>query len=166
MDFNSALTFTLKHEGGYVNNPRDPGGETNFGISKRSYPNLDIRNLTIQKASEIYFRDFWVKSSAHKVPWPLSLSLFDYAVNAGVTRSIKDLQKVVGETQDGIFGPKTLMGVGRRITAVGPNGIVVEHCHSRMSLFADLVKRKPSQLIFLSGWTNRVFDLLLTATRL
>ncbi len=57
--FNKAVRIILAHEGGYVNHPADPGGETNMGISKRSYPDLDIKNLTVAMAKEIYFRDFW-----------------------------------------------------------------------------------------------------------
>ena len=59
MSFDRIIEFTLQEEGGYVNNPADPGGMTKYGISKRSYPNLDIANLTIDQAKAIYERDFW-----------------------------------------------------------------------------------------------------------
>ncbi len=61
-NFEKAMTFIFKWEGGYVNDGNDPGGETNFGISKRAYPNLDIKNLTKDEAKQIYYRDYWEKS--------------------------------------------------------------------------------------------------------
>jgi len=72
----------LRHEGGYVNNPNDPGGETKYGISKRSYPNVDIKNLTPEQALEIYHRDFWPRIPAH-LPDPVRWFAFDCAVHHG-----------------------------------------------------------------------------------
>lgn len=86
-DFDKAFDFIMKWEGGYVNHPKDPGGETKFGISKKSYPNLDIKNLTLEQAKEIYRVDYWVASGADKMEWPMSLVVFDTAVNMGVSRA-------------------------------------------------------------------------------
>lgn len=83
-DFERAVAFVLAHEGGYVNNPQDPGGETNWGISKRSYPDLDIRNLTRARAVEVYRRDYWEASGASNLPYPWALALFDFAIHSGV----------------------------------------------------------------------------------
>lgn len=83
-DFETAVTQILKYEGGYVNDPSDPGGETNFGISKRSYPTLDIANLTVDDAKAIYKRDYWDACDCSTVAWPLSFVVFDCAVNQGV----------------------------------------------------------------------------------
>jgi len=79
------IAFTLKWEGGYVNNPDDPGGETNMGISKRSYPNEDIKNMTIERAEIIYFNDYWLPTGCEdeNVSPKLALALFDTAVNCG-----------------------------------------------------------------------------------
>lgn len=86
-DFERAVTFVLAWEGGYINNPVDPGGETNWGISKRSYPNVDIRNLTVAQATEIYRTDYWLRAGCDALTWPLSLMHFDTAVNCGVGKA-------------------------------------------------------------------------------
>ena len=85
--YNKALSFVLKWEGGYVDNPEDPGGETKYGISKRSYPNLDIKNLTKQQASKIYKKDYWERIGGDTLPFPFDILTFDFAVNAGVGRA-------------------------------------------------------------------------------
>lgn len=92
-----AVAFVLRLEGGYVNDPNDPGGETKYGISKRSYPQLDIANLTEADAKAIYARDYWQASGADGLPWPLSLIHFDSAVNTGVGQAQKWLQQSGGE---------------------------------------------------------------------
>lgn len=79
--FAAALELLLHFEGGYVNDPNDAGGETKYGISKRAYPNLDIASLTKSDAAEIYLRDYWDACRCSEMPEPLSLSVFDYAVN-------------------------------------------------------------------------------------
>lgn len=87
--FENAVSFTLKYEGGYVNNPSDSGGETNFGISKRSYPEIDIKNLTAQKAKEIYYKDYWLGAGCDKLPPLTATALFDTGVNVGVSQAKK-----------------------------------------------------------------------------
>lgn len=84
-DFNRAIDFTLKWEGGYVFNPQDPGGETNFGISKRSYPWLNIATLTEQHAMLIYYIDYW--KDLDKYSWPKNCILFDIGVMTGVAHA-------------------------------------------------------------------------------
>lgn len=111
MNFEEAFERLLGHEGGYVNNPADPGGETKFGISKRSYPGEDIKNLTEARAKQLYLRDFWGPAGCDTVPDTLRFDLFDTAANSGVKAAIKLLQKTVGETQDGVLGPLTLQAV-------------------------------------------------------
>jgi lysozyme family protein len=82
-----SIDFVLLWEGGYVNDPKDPGGETNFGISKRSHPDLDIKNLTREQAIAIYKSGYWEASGSHQLAWPLCLMHFDSAVNLGVGRA-------------------------------------------------------------------------------
>lgn len=82
-NFEKAIEFVLKWEGGYVNNPHDPGGETNWGISKRSYPHLDIKGLTKEQAIAIYKKDYWEKCGCDKLDYPLDIIVFDTAVNCG-----------------------------------------------------------------------------------
>ena len=88
-DFDKALKFVLKWEGGYSNDPRDPGGETKFGISKRSYPELDISKLTLKQAKEIYYQNYWLKAGCDDLPYPFNIVVFDTAVNMGRSRAIK-----------------------------------------------------------------------------
>lgn len=105
MDFNVAFTRLLGHEGQYVNNPADPGGETNWGISKRSYPELDIKNLQRWDAEKIYRRDFWNKINGDKLPDGVAFQLFDFAVNSGCETAVRYLQRAVGVADDGHWGP-------------------------------------------------------------
>jgi Glycosyl hydrolase 108 len=86
-DFMKSLKFVLKWEGGYVNDPQDPGGETKWGISKRSYPHVDISALTPDQAARIYFEDYWLESGCDKLDSPFNTVVFDTAVNCGVGRA-------------------------------------------------------------------------------
>jgi len=114
MNFDDAFTKLVNpsHEGGYVNNPADPGGETKYGISKRSYPEEDIPNLTLDRAKQLYARDFWCPAGCDALPDMLKFEMFDLAVNTSArgkpTTAIKMLQNAVGSVPDGILGPKTL----------------------------------------------------------
>jgi lysozyme family protein len=105
MDFNTAFDRLLGHEGGYVNNPLDPGGETNWGISKRSYPDVDIRNLTRDGAKVIYQTDFWNRVNADHLPGSISYQVFDFAVNSGIETAIRYFQRALGVADDGHWGP-------------------------------------------------------------
>lgn len=107
-DFSAAVALILAAEGGYVNDPNDPGGETNFGISRRQYPDLDIRALTRDQATVIYKRDYWTPVRGDSIPWPLCAYVFDAAVNQGVFPAIKMLQRALDTVQDGLLGPVTL----------------------------------------------------------
>ena len=87
--FLKVMRFVLKWEGGYVDNPSDPGGETKYGISKRSYPNEDIANLTIERALQIYHESYWRAIDGESRPFPEALAVMDFAVNSGVSRSLR-----------------------------------------------------------------------------
>lgn len=112
-DFESAVSKTLRWEGGYVNDPRDPGGETRYGISKRAYPDEDIGNLTLDRAKFLYRRDYWSKIRGDEIgDQPVAEKLFDLAVNIGVSKAVRLLQQVVGGlTVDGVMGPQTMAAV-------------------------------------------------------
>jgi len=86
-DFDAAIAFVIAQEGGYVNDPRDPGGETKFGISKRAYPTLDIANLTVDDAKAIYKRDYWDALNLDSRPQGEALAILDTAVNCGIGRA-------------------------------------------------------------------------------
>lgn len=111
MEFDDAFKYLLGHEGGYVNDPSDPGKETKFGISKRAYPGEDIPNITLERAKFLYQRDYWAPAGCQVAPKELKFHLFDFAVNSGPKTAVKQLQSIVGEVQDGVYGPRTMMAV-------------------------------------------------------
>jgi lysozyme family protein len=108
--FERAFTILMQHEGGYSNDPLDPGGETRYGISKRAYPHLKIAELTMTQAAEIYRKDYWDAIRADELPPYLRLPMFDCAVNQGVKTSVLLLQKALGVREDGVLGNVTLAG--------------------------------------------------------
>lgn len=95
--FDVAIEFTLFWEGGYVFNPKDPGGETKYGISKRAYPHLDIKKLTVEKAKEIYFKDYWLTAGCQRMTMPVALVTFDIGVISGVSRAVELHRKYDGD---------------------------------------------------------------------
>lgn len=103
--FDTAFDRLFGNEGGYSNDPNDPGGETNWGISKRSYPDVDIKNLTKDGAKAIYRRDFWDRIMADGLPDSLAYQVFDFGVNAGIETAVRKLQAAVGVADDGHWGP-------------------------------------------------------------
>jgi len=152
MTFDRAIKNVLNQEGGYINHPADPGGETKFGISKRSYPDFDIKNLTIDQAKAVYKRDYWDKIKGDQLPDDVSFVLLDIAVNMGVSQAVKLLQKAVDTVQDGILGPKT-------INAAQPKDTVQKLTLERIIYYTSLANFK----IFGRVWTNRSLETLLEA---
>ena len=152
MSFEKCFAFTIGEEGGYVNHPKDKGGETKWGISKNQYPNLDIPSITKEDARAIYLRDYWEPSGANLLPDKLALVHFDAAINHGVTKSIKILQYSVCVKQDGILGPKTLNAVKNQNEGV----TIMVYIQMRYELYKAIVKTNPSQKVFLDGWKNRL----------
>ena len=106
--FLEAFQLIVGEEGGYVNDPRDPGGETMYGISKRAYPNEDIAAMTLGRAREIYLADYWHPVHGDDLPRPWALSVFDTAVNMGVGTAIRLMQDALGVMVDGKLGPRTI----------------------------------------------------------
>ena len=103
--FDAAFARLMGHEGRYANNPADPGGETNWGISKRSYPNVNIRELTRDGARVIYRTDFWERIHADELPAGVAFQLFDFAVNSGIETAVRYLQRALRVADDGHWGP-------------------------------------------------------------
>ena len=101
-EFKKAVLFVLKWEGGYNNDPNDSGKETNFGISKKSYPDEDIKNMTIERARKIYYENYWLKADCDNLPGPMNLIVFDTAVNCGVSRA-KEFLTASSDWQDFLF---------------------------------------------------------------
>lgn len=139
MDFDKAFDRLIGNEGGYVNNPADPGGETNWGISKASYPEVDIKNLTRDGAKAIYLRDFWKRVHADNMNGAVAFQAFDFAVNSGIAPAIRALQAAAGVEADGIYGPVT----HDAIAAANPAALV-------MRLIASMLDHWRS----LSTWPN------------
>jgi len=113
MNFDICINRLLGNEGGYVNDPKDPGGETNWGISKRSYPMVDIKNLTKEQAAAIYKRDFWDPLQLDNAPLGIANQLLDFAVNSGLQTSIRALQRAVGVADDGVLGTFSKQAIAR-----------------------------------------------------
>ena len=107
MSFDKAFQITVGVEGGYVNDPADPGGETRYGISKRAHPDVDIKSLTLDQARNIYRRDYWQAASCDSMPERIGHLVFDCAVHHGVKTAIKLLQRALKVADDGEFGPIT-----------------------------------------------------------
>jgi len=101
-NFEKAFEFVTEHEGGYIADPRDPGGETNFGISKKAYPDLDIKELTFEEAKAIYKRDYWDKLKCDEIASGLDIVAFDTAVNFGINRVFGYL-KLTHDWRDFLF---------------------------------------------------------------
>ena len=152
--FDDIIEVVLKHEGGYVNDPDDPGGETNFGIAKRSHPNVDIKNLTKDGAKEIYKETYWDKNKVESLPENLRHIAFDMYVNQGKSRGVKILQqaanaKGAGLKVDGGLGPMTLK-------AITESNVELQRVRAyRIKYYADLVTRKPDLEKFYFGWFRR-----------
>lgn len=105
MTFDDAFDRLLGHEGRYVDDPNDPGGETNWGISKRSYPHVDIKNLSREGARQIYRVDFWDRIHAADLPDGVAFQAFDFAVNSGIDTAVRYLQRALDVADDGHWGP-------------------------------------------------------------
>ncbi len=150
--FDRAVSAVLAHEGGYVNDPKDPGGETKFGISKRAYPQVDIAGLTLPAAVAIYRRDYWDKIRGDELPPDVAWVAFDTAVNMGVAQAVRLVQKAAGVQPDGIIGPKTL-------AACKAPGVAEKVAEMRRAIYRSL----PTFSRFGRGWLRRVDENLAEA---
>lgn len=149
--FDEAFSILIGHEGGYSNNAADPGGETNWGISKRSYPTVDIANLTEDGAKQIYKRDFWDKLCLDTADPALALIAFDAAVNNGVGAATKWLQGALGVTADGIFGPQSQAALAGATGAKAQATLTEMHAQ-RINMMAGL----STWSTFGLGWSRRL----------
>jgi len=150
MNFEQAFVKLIGHEGGYANNPKDPGGETKYGISKRAYPGEDIANMTLERAKSIYQRDYWGPAGCDTVPDTIKFPLFDMAVNLGVKTAIKQLQKTCQTTEDGILGPMTLQA----LNSMDQIKLAVRLVANQLEYYTGLV----TWPAFGKGWSKRVID--------
>lgn len=160
--FDEAFKRLIGHEGGYSTDRRDPGNwtggrvgvgalkGTKFGLAANTYPNLDIKNLTLAQAKEIYKKYWWDKLGADGMHSAIVFQLWDFAINAGKSRAIKELQQAVGVPADGIIGPQTLAAVN----AHDLNDVILSLTAERLKFYTSLSTFKT----YGKGWTNRVAD--------
>lgn len=147
-NFDACMAEVFKYEGGYVNDQHDPGGETNLGISKRSYPKEDIRNMTRARAAQIYRRDFWDKLRCDELPAGLDLVAFDAAVNSGPSRGAKWLQQALGVAVDGKVGLAT---IGAAKNTYTPAAVL-----RAVGFRRAFLKTLPTWERYKNGWTKRL----------
>ena len=155
MNFDIAFAKLIGHEGGYTSNPKDPGGETKFGISKRSYPAVDIADLTVDDAKAIYKHDFWDRAQCDRLPPDLAFQVFDGAVNSGIGNSIRWLQEAAGVAVDGVVGPLTLRKVGDMDTGIA----IARYNGVRLKFMTSL----STWDVFGRGWARRIAANLMEA---
>lgn len=157
-DFKKAIGMILKHEGGYVFDPDDPGGETNYGISKKSYPDTDIKNLTVDDAKEIYKRDFWDKIRLDEITKQnIASKLFDMAVNMGRSRAVKIVQDAVSKYSheiavDGIIGSQTIGAINSVKHSPAFLKLIVS---LRIMRYIEIIEKRPASKKYLAGWLIR-----------
>ena len=141
-NYDRCLRIILHHEGGYVNHPKDPGGETNLGVTKRVYEEWggtkDMKDLTVEDVAPIYYKNYWNRVRADDLPAGLDLCVFDFGVNAGTGRSAKFLQRLVGTTVDGGIGPATIGAVNVYVQTEGIEATIEAFQNSRQEYYESL----------------------------
>lgn len=157
--FTNAVELVLKNEGLYVNDVDDKGGETKFGISKRSYPNVDIKNLSVEKAKAIYKKDFWENQNYKNIKNPdLAIKVFDLAVNVGTSRANKLLQRSLRTAnkkveENGILDDTII----RLINDLDATDLLSALKSEAAGYYRLIVSTKPHRAKFLKGWLNRAY---------
>jgi len=158
MKFEDCIDKVLEHEGGYVNDPNDLGGETNFGISKKAYPDVDIKNLTREEAKEIYKDGYWDRYKIEKMPENLRYVYFDMVLNMGYGNAAKVVQRAANGKNDesmrleidGAVGPTTRK-------ALEEVELERVRCY-RVKHYMSIIDRRPEQERFLFGWFRRALE--------
>lgn len=150
--FQRAFALILQLEGGYVNDPRDPGGETRFGISKAAHPQIDIANLTEEMAAQIYRDSYWRRVRCDDLPWIFALPLFDGAVNQGAGAVVKLFQSALPVIPDGVIGPKTI-AAAQAVPEADRLDVLADFMARRAMRYANL----PTFTAYGRGWCRRLF---------
>ena len=163
-NWETAFAMVLKHEGGYVNNPKDPGGMTNLGVTKRVWEEFvghdvdeaAMRALTPDMVKPLYKKNYWDRIKGDDLPSGVDYAAYDLAVNSGTGRAAKYLQQIAGVPADGMIGPKSM----EAISACDPEQTVDALCDMRL----DFLKRLPTWDTFGKGWGRRVEEVKAKAT--
>ena len=160
MNFDQAFDRLIKHEGGYSDDPKDPGNwtggrvnigqlkGTKYGIAANTYGDLDIVNLTLEQAKAIYHRDWWLKAGADQLDAAIVFQLWDFAINAGMGTAVRALQRAVRVADDGSIGPLTI----RAVRAMSTTDVLMRLTAQRLRFYTSL----STWLTYGKGWTNRV----------
>jgi Glycosyl hydrolase 108/Predicted Peptidoglycan domain len=164
--FGSCMAVVLREEGGFVDNPADPGGATNMGITLRTLAAWrhaptsveDVRNLSVDEAERIYRAHYWNAMSCDSLPAGVDLMVFDFGVNAGPEEAIRTLQRAVGVTADGRMGPATLGAVAR----MNPADLTARLAEERLNFYRGL----STFSTFGAGWTRRVDEVKADALKM
>ena len=155
-NYQKCLDMILHHEGGYVNHPKDPGGETNLGVTKRVYEDWggtkDMKDLEVEDVAPIYRKNYWDRIKADDLPSGLDLCVFDFGVNAGTGRAAKYLQTMIGTVADGGIGPNTLRALANYVESEGVESTIKNYQAERQSYYESLSTFET----FGRGWTRRV----------
>lgn len=156
-NYAEALHAVLKHEGGYVNHPKDPGGATNKGITQGTYDSYRVsqgsqrRSVKLLETSElnaIYKSRYWDAIKGDDLPSGIDYAVFDFAVNSGPTRAARYLQSVLQQPQDGWVGPGTLKAAKASL----PSAVINKLCDNRLAF----LQRLDTWPTFGKGWAARV----------
>lgn len=160
MNFDEAFKTVIGHEGGFTLHSGDPGNwtggkvgigtlkGTKYGIAANTYPNEDIKNLTLDRAKQLYKRDFWDKAKCDQLPDGLRFHVFDVSVNSGVSRGVKTLQQALGVNDDGIIGNQTINAAKSQ----NAHEILIKFYSFRIAFYTSL----NTFSTFGKGWMNRV----------
>jgi lysozyme family protein len=153
--------IVIEYEGGYVNHPNDPGGETYKGISRRAHPNWEGWKLIDQKkpvpenlVQEFYHENYWKRLRGDEMPYPVGEYLFDFGVNAGITRAVIIVQRALNVTTDGVLGPVTMKAIQQQ----DPQKLMYELLRQRINYYTDITMRKSQFQVFFLGWIRRTIE--------
>lgn len=180
-NFDDAIGVILRHEGGYVNHPNDPGGATNFGVSLRflaDYPDLgdfdgdgdvdaeDIANMTLEDAKHIYKVAWWDKYKYGQiVDQTIATKVFDFSVNMGASRAHKLLQQAMNQafglklTVDGIVGPASMRTINSATDGDEEQLLLSAYCDCAWQFYQNIANNNPKLKVFLKGWKNRAYGI-------
>jgi lysozyme family protein len=167
-NWDASFAHVLHSEGGYVNDPADPGGETNLGVTKaawaeylgRAIADGEMHHLTPDMVKPFYKEKYWDKCQCDSLPTGLDYAVFDFAVNAGIKRSAKFLQQAVGVPSDGNIGHGTVAAA----QAVDPQTAIAAFSQAKKDFYNGLAEKNPAEHKFLHGWLSRVDQVEQTAS--
>lgn len=157
-NFETSTGWALIHEGGYVNNPKDPGGATNKGVTQETYDGYrdrmskqrqSVRSITMTEVMSIYKTQYWDRIFGDALPAGLDYAMYDFSINSGPSRAVKFLQEILGVKVDGVMGNITLGAIQRHDDI---SGLIQELCLKRL----NWMKRLSTFKTFGKGWTRRV----------